>query len=136
MSKRPKLDFLPLIPPELLETHRLMERYADWARAKFVYRTCYSLEGRYRAPKWEGEPVPGVMMPSPEAWRIHKAIVGLPITHRAVLFAQYRADDHGTAQRHCIRHGIRRPQDFHRVQVEGLLMIKNRLQRLTLSQNL
>ena len=127
MSRRPKLDYLFLIPPDLLEIHETMQQYAGWAREKMIYRTCFSLEGRYRAPRWEGDPVPRVQMPTPDAMKVHRSILRLSITHRAVLFAQYRADDHGAAYKHCVRQGVRRADVFHRFQIEGLRMLKNSL---------
>ena len=136
MSRRPKLDYLFLIPQELQEIHEAMQQYANWAREKMVYRTCFSLEGRYRAPRWEGDPIPGVQMPTPEAMKIHRAIIKLPITHRSVLFCQYQADDHNFAYKHCLRHGIKRAEIFHKFQIEGLNMLKNSFRNiLTLTKN-
>lgn len=115
------------IPSDLREIDESMYHYGQWARRRMIINVCGSMERRYRAPEWEGESPAPALMPTYAALDIQRIVQRLPLLERMCLWAQYNADDHGFAQRHCHRHGVRRRDQWIDLQIRGLRMLKNRL---------
>lgn len=116
------------IPADLRSVDEMMYHYGEWARQRFHVSTCGSMERRYKSPEWEGDQPRQVLLATWRAVDVQRVVQTLPLLERMCLWSQYRADDHGFAERYCNGHGLRNRHAWHSCQVRGLQMLKNRLQ--------
>ena len=130
-----RIDVDRTIPAELKEADELMHRYGEWARRRFKFGACGSIERRYKhghVAEESLEPIV-VLMAGWRAFEVQRIVQTLPLDHRMVLWSQYRADDDGFAQRHCHRKGIRTRAQWMQWQIEGLRMLSNRLRGMQIA---
>ena len=84
-----ELDPWEVILPELIPIHGRLENWAACAKYRRRPGTCYSMEGRYRAPSRGEAAEPKQNYDPRDAMAINRAMVGMPLESRLLLHGFY-----------------------------------------------
>ena len=78
------------IPPRLQRADEVLHAYGRWAMDRFRKQRCASAEGMYRIPPGDADREPReILLPTPEAMEVHRALIRVPDLQRTVLHILY-----------------------------------------------
>ena len=112
------------ITDDLADADELLTKYGRWAMNRYRKQHCASAEGRYRIPPNEDDRQPReVLLPTPDAMRVQRALSRVPDLERIVLAILYIPQRlPAQAQLRLLRIPPRTSRERHRA---GLVMFRN-----------